>query len=124
MNNKTDSIESDKNNGLILNEYVLLKQGNYLKKIALQEIDYITSKGNYSIIHVNETRFALNLSLIKVSEKLPDIDFIRVHKQYVVNLHKIESIILIDSQMLIKGKLIPIGRTYKDLLIQRFNIIN
>lgn len=123
MDNKTETSENEYNK-LQLNEYLFLKQGKHLKKVILSEIDYIGSKGNYSIIYVNKNRFAVNLSLTRVFQQLPERDFIRVHKQYVINIHKIESIALSDHQIIIKEHEIPLGRTYKELLIQRFNIIN
>ncbi|MBC7416760.1 MAG: LytTR family transcriptional regulator, partial [Pedobacter sp.] len=51
-------------------------------------------------------------SMKKMEESLPERQFIRVHKSYIVSIDKIESIE--RSRIKICDKIIPIGDTYRD----------
>jgi len=46
-----------------------------------------------------------------MSELLPDNNFIRVHKSYIVNINKIKT--LSPTSIGLTDKMIPIGRSYK-----------
>ena len=52
--------------------------------------------------------------------KLPENDFLRVHRSYLININGIESIQ--KSKIIIKDFRIPIGESYKSMVYKRFNI--
>lgn len=56
-------------------------------------------------------------SLKSIEESLPSNKFIRVHRSYIVPIHKIKS--LDGNQVQIGTKLIPIGRSYKEDVLKR-----
>ncbi|WP_315818563.1 LytTR family DNA-binding domain-containing protein [Paraflavitalea speifideaquila] len=53
-------------------------------------------------------------------EQLPDSQFIRVHKSYLVALDKIQFIE--RNRIVIDGNYIPIGETYQEGFQQRLNM--
>ena len=92
---------------------VFVKDGNQLVKVNPENVLYIEATGNYQSIHKEDGTL---LSLIQMNELLKlfkNSRFVRVHKSYAVNIDKIESIE--NNRIKIKGKLIPIGQTYKTL---------
>ncbi len=79
-------------------------------RIALHSINYIESqRGNVKIItetNVIETRIAIS----ELEKQLPD-SFLRIHRSYIVSKAKID---FVDAQEIeIRGKRLPIGRSYK-----------
>ncbi|MBN2812459.1 MAG: LytTR family transcriptional regulator, partial [Bacteroidales bacterium] len=52
---------------------------------------------------------------------LPDDQFIRVHKSWVVNLARVESVE--RNRIKIGDRLIPIGETYRDAFLRRIGLI-
>ncbi len=90
--------------------------------IAYEDIVYISSHGRHSFIHTRTKVYDTSQSLKNISNKLPDDIFIRIHKQYVVNLKSISHI-----QYLIGGQYaaflkdpakttLTIGRVYVPIL--------
>lgn len=58
-------------------------------------------------------------TLNKIMEKLPADVFVRIHKSFIVSVKKID---MIDGNMVnISGKNLPIGRLYRQELINKLN---
>ena len=51
-----------------------------------------------------------------MSEKLPDNGFMRIHKSFIVALSKIEA--FTSSSIEVPGKELPIGRSYKNAVLE------
>jgi DNA-binding LytR/AlgR family response regulator len=56
-----------------------------------------------------------------MENKLPAETFLRVHRSYIVQLDKIRAIE--DTVIVIGKKLIPIGDSYKNILMNRLNTL-
>jgi two-component system, LytTR family, response regulator LytT len=95
-------------------EYLFVKSEYKIRRIKFSNIMYIEGLKDYVKIYVeNETRpvFSLN-SLKHLDEKLPGSDFMRVHRSYIVNLDKIETIE--RGRILFGDKAITVGDQYKE----------
>lgn len=79
--------------GLIVTE----KDNHYL--IPHAEIIYISSSDKKSIIHTEKKDFEAARLMMEVEEKLPTDTFMRIHKQYIINLKWIS-----HAQYLIGGR--------------------
>lgn len=67
--------------------FVAEKENYFLVKFA--DIIYVSSHENYSALHTTGRDYVTYCSLKKMEERLPVEDFLRIYKQYVVNLNKI-----------------------------------
>jgi DNA-binding LytR/AlgR family response regulator len=60
-----------------------------------------------------------------IEEKLPPAKFKRIHRSYIINIHKIKGIE--ENSVIIKTnegtRLLPIGKSYKDDLLRDINVI-
>lgn len=83
-------------------------------KIFLDDILYIESQKEYVKIYTNEKSVITKIPLSQVDELLSKNDFIRIHRSFIISKKKIEA--FTSSDVEIKGKLIPIGRSYKELV--------
>ncbi len=108
---------------LILKDHVFIKKRNRLEKVALNDILYIESDGNYSIITTETKKYILKMSLKKASEFLLTHDFVRVNKSSILNMHEVTSIVLSDNQMILRNKVFPIGKRYKAKVMRRLNLM-
>lgn len=108
---------------LILRDFVFIKKRNRLEKVAINDIQYLESDGNYCIITTEHKKFILKMSLKKASEIFSSHDFLRVNKSSIVNMNEVSSIILSDNQMILKNKVFPIGKRYKAKVIKRLKIM-
>jgi DNA-binding LytR/AlgR family response regulator len=96
------------------NEFLFLKSDYKIKRINFLNIIYIEGLKEYvRIFTTNSDKPVLSLSSLKILEKrLPADRFMRVHRSFIVNLEKIDTI---DRSRIVFGKTyIPIGDQYKD----------
>jgi len=63
----------------------------------------------------------MRTGLQEAFEALPKLDFIRVHKSYVVRLNTIQTLLASDILLLKNGTQIPIGEAYKKELLERLS---
>lgn len=111
------------NEDVMLKDCFFTKIGNKLKKIKLEDIDYIEVEGKYCSVVVNTRRINVKISLKDFLQKLPEKQFLRISRNFVVNVDKIEDIDTFNYQLKLGEREIPISRTYKDDLIKRLNLI-
>ncbi|HVG15209.1 MAG TPA: LytTR family DNA-binding domain-containing protein [Chitinophagaceae bacterium] len=118
------------------NELALLKkqmQGEPINKIAVpgnngvlfidfNDIIYVEASNNYSLIILTDGRqFTISKTLKDVQEVLEERHFLRVHRQYIINLNCLkqfnrnENILTMNN-----GKAIPIARAQKERLMQKY----
>jgi DNA-binding LytR/AlgR family response regulator len=100
---------------------LFVKKDGKLVKIRYSDILYIEAAADYMIIFTENQRFMVNITMKALNERLPDKDFIRVHRTYTVRKDKIES--MEDSTVLVAGRRIPIGGSYKNGLYESLNLL-
>lgn len=100
---------------------LFVKKDGKLVKIRYSDILYIEAAADYMIIFTENQRFMVNITMKALNERLPEKDFIRVHRTYTVRKDKIES--MQDSTVLVAGRRIPIGGSYKNGLYESLNLL-
>jgi len=96
------------------NKFLFLKSGYKIRKINFNEILFIEGLKDYAKIYTqNNAKPVLSLTTLKLLEsKLPSGKFMRVHRSFIVNLDKIETI---DRSRIVFGKTyIPVSGQYKE----------
>lgn len=96
------------------NEFLFLKSEYKVKRINFHDILYIEGLKDYVKVYTkNDPKPILSLTSLKILEtKLPDRLFLRVHRSFIVNLEKIDTI---ERSRIVFGKVyIPVGDQYKD----------
>jgi len=96
-----------------------IKKGGTRESINTKDLNWIQSEHNYCDLYVSNKKYTLRSSLSKLLEKLPEDKFLRIHKRYAVRVEAVEKILLSERIVLIGDQKIPIGRRFKDELIQR-----
>lgn len=84
--------------------------------IPLDEIIYVESMKEYIRIHTSSKAYITKYGIGKIEEELDASRFIRVHRSFLVALDKIHA--YDATELEIAGKLIPIGRNYKDSVLE------
>jgi len=96
------------------NEFLFLKSDYKIKRINFKSILYIEGLKEYVRVYtIHSDKPVISLSSLKILEKkLPPEKFMRVHRSFIVNLEKIDTI---DRSRIVFGKTyIPIGDQYKE----------
>ncbi|MCU0392842.1 MAG: LytTR family DNA-binding domain-containing protein [Thermoflexibacter sp.] len=99
-------------------DYFWVKADQKLQKIFFKDILYIEGLKEYISIYTIQNQRIITLEALKnLEESLPCPPFVRCHKSYIVSLDKVTA--MIDNQLEISKKLIPIGASYKEQVIQK-----
>lgn len=89
-----------------------------LVKIPLADIEYIESLEDYIRIHLITGKPIMTLmTMKKVLEKLPQTEFRRIHRGYIVSVSKVKSI-LNKKARLQSGAELPISDSYLDFITE------
>jgi DNA-binding LytR/AlgR family response regulator len=102
-------------------DHVFVKTGGRLVKLNLAELLYVEAQGDYMLLHTPSDKYLVHSTMKAMAERLPESDFVRVHRSYVVRLDQIKDIE--DRSLVIGRAVIPIGATHKDKLMERLNLI-
>jgi len=95
-------------------EFLFLKSDYKIKRINFNDILYIEGLKDYVKVYVqNIPKPVLSISTLKLIEsKLPESRFMRVHRSFIVNLGKIDTI---ERSRIVFGKTyIPVSDQYKE----------
>lgn len=100
---------------------LFIKDGNRLVKIELEAVKYFKSEANYISVVLEDKKILTLMTLKDLLSKLPDY-FQRVHRSYIVNLNKIDSIN--NNVVEIGEDYIPISHSYEKELLTKINLLN
>ena len=89
-------------------------------KIILDDIIYVESDRNYITILTQTQKLSYIDSLKNWVEKLPQDQFVQIHKSYIINSKRVEKIS--GNEVYIFDRRLPIGRTYKQALLKQLKI--
>lgn len=101
--------------------HIFIKVNSRLVKINVEDILWIESLADYVVINTKDTKFTVLFTMKGLVSKLPSNDFIRVHRSFIARIDKISMIE--ENELIIGKKYIPIGKSYKDDLMKKLNLI-
>jgi len=98
-------------------EYIFVKSDGKLERVILDELVSIQAMANYVILHTIKGRLIVYLTIKGILENLPQEKFMQVHKSYIVNLNKVNSI---NGNIIYLGnEQAPIGHSYSDAVMDK-----
>lgn len=114
--------EKPTENSIILPDFIFIKQKQTFIKIALRDIIYLESVGNYIKLFIEKETFTIRQSINVLETSFPTY-FFRVHRSYLVNLHFAQRIAESTIEMVNKTA-IPISRNIYAKLLESVRVIN
>lgn len=90
-------------------------------RIPLSDIKYVEALADYVIFHTLKKNYIVHYTMKGIANRLPNSSFIRVHRSFIINLHRIDAIE--DNAIIIGEKFIPIGASYKELFMAKLNFL-
>lgn len=100
-------------------EFIFVKSDYRIHKIHYDDLDYIEAYGEYILLFTGKEKVMTLVPLGKIEGLLPPTKFVRVHRSFIINFSKIDSIQ--GNTILLKGKEIPISKTYRDTFMKLVN---
>ena len=99
------------------NDFIFVRSDRRMLKITFKDIIYIESLSDYLKIHLKDQSIITRETISAIEAKLPQKDFLRIHRSYIVNLASIES--FTNEEMIVNGKALTISRSYKKDVITK-----
>jgi len=106
---------------IVIQNSFFVKKGSMLVKVFLENINWIQAMDNYVIIQTITDQFVVHSTMKDIEMKLPTEKFLRVHRSYIIPIEKIN--VLDENTVLIGDKTIPVGKSYKDVFMNRLNFL-
>lgn len=119
VNKASDRIDKASQTAINGESFIAIKADKKIFKVDLDEIQYIQALGDYIKVFTDSQTLVSHQTLKSLEDELPAEGFIRIHKSYIVALKSI--LFLEGNQVKLGDQMIPIGASYKDDLLKRFN---
>ena len=105
-------------------EILFLKKGEDFHKVRIEDILFIKSEGNYCTLFLEgNTKFINRVSLSSIESLFKAREFLRPHRSYLVNVHKIDTVRLSESIINIQEHKIPITRGSKAVFLEKYLLL-
>lgn len=95
----------------LFKNFLFFKKKSAFYKVPIQSIAFIRSSNNYceTITDQNEV-FITRINIGQMEELLPQKDFMRTHRQYIVRLDKIDAVNFQEGTLKVLGEELPVSR--------------
>ncbi len=104
---------------------IFIKNNSSLVRVKYDDILWIEALENYVVLNTFKEKYTIHFTMKSIAERMPSDRFMRVHRSFIVNFNKIKAIE--DNSVIIKtdtgNKIIPIGKSYRDKLLDDINLI-
>lgn len=98
---------------------IFIKSNKKTYQLQLNDITYIEGLGDYINIYTDKTHFVTNLTMKKIQEILPENQFLRIHKSFIINLRKI---VAFEGNIVeLPSRKISIGNNYKQEFLDKID---
>jgi DNA-binding LytR/AlgR family response regulator len=99
-----------------MNQCLFIRSRREFYKLAFADIIYVESWKNYIQIVTGKNKFMIKTTITRVEKLLPENEFCRIHRGYIVSLKAITG--FNHSKVHIQGKDLPISEQYRKLLLK------
>ncbi len=103
--------------------FFFIRSSGRLIKINVSDVLYVEALKDYVSIQTTGQRYIIHMTMKEMEQKLSSRHFVRVHRSYIIQLAKVES--LSHSTILMEGAdiKIPLGNSFRTDLFSRINFI-
>ena len=98
-------------------DFVFVRYDRKMIKVNFCDILYVESLSDYVKIHLVDNKIIRREAISHIEVKLPQKDFIRTHRSFIVSLAGIDSFTHEDIQ--VSGTEIPISRSFKKEVLRK-----
>jgi DNA-binding LytR/AlgR family response regulator len=106
-----------------MEDRLFIRSKGEMVKVLLKEILYAEADRNYCKVFTENESYLLSVPLRNIEAQLPADQFIRVHRSFVVNLQKIDSVSEYNEYLTIQSKQVPIARRTREDVIKRLRMV-
>lgn len=98
-------------------DFMFVRADRKMIRINFDDICYIESLSDYLKIHTRSGSIVIRETISNIEKELPDPDFIRIHRSFIVSLAAVDS--YTNEHLEVAGKALPISRSYKATVLEK-----
>jgi DNA-binding LytR/AlgR family response regulator len=99
-------------------DHFFIKSERSFIRLQFQDILYIKGLKDYVVIHIPDKKYMTAMNLSTVLQQLPNQEFARVSKSFIINVKHITRIDL--DEIYVGDTVIPLGSSYKEDFLDRY----
>jgi len=92
--------------------HIFIKDDKKHHQVALSDILYIKANGNYTSVYLKDSQLLSQMKISDFEKLLPETQFSRVHRSYLVAHHALT--LIKANEVQINDVVVPVGRVYKE----------
>ncbi|HEX9513695.1 MAG TPA: LytTR family DNA-binding domain-containing protein [Puia sp.] len=104
-----------------VSDHIYIKSDGKLIRLSNDSILFIESMGDYVKFVTADKKYITHNTIKNLEDKVNKHHFLKVHRSYIVNLHKIDD--MRENCLFISGAEIPVSKAFKPIVISRLNIL-
>lgn len=102
---------------------IFIRANSRLTKVKNKDIVFIEALKDYVTVNAINTRYTIHSTMKDILVKLPPTEFIRIHRSFIVRIDRIADIEYPNLILDIDKKVLPIGGSYRNDLLNKINLI-
>jgi len=102
-------------------DFVFIRDSGVIRRIKVLDINHLEAQGSYVMIYTDEKNYSIHSSLKSIEDKLPGHVFIRVHRSFIINVGKIDTVE--GNTLIIHHHFVPVSDAYRAALNKRMQIL-
>lgn len=117
---ESETKAESKKNKSVLKKSIFVKDSHLYRKIIFKDILYIKSDNVYIEIYTTGKTYVVRSTLKDFLKKLPQEDFLRTSKSYIINIRHVQA--MNSRDVIIDDKMIPVSKEFKPIIQEMLNI--
>jgi len=105
------------NTSSLLDKYMYIRTNKKMVKVKYADFLFIEGMGNYIKVHLSNRTLITYEKMSAILEALPENEFVRIHKSYIVNVSRIET--FTREYVEIGKRHLRIGGTFRNNFLNR-----
>jgi DNA-binding LytR/AlgR family response regulator len=102
-------------------DFIFIKDGNAFQKVLLKNIMVVESDHVYVQLHTTDKSFVIRTKLEDFMSDYPQLQLVRVHRSYAINLTYLDSID--QLHVTVGGRTIPLSKSHRQDLLNLVDMI-
>ena len=101
-------------------DFIMIRADRRLYKVLFDDLLYMEGQQEYVTFHTRQRKITAYFSMKKLMEELPQGQFVRIHKSYIVSAKHVE---IVDvASVTVAGVELPIGPAYRESALKELGV--
>jgi len=102
---------------------LFIRKNQKIINVNFENIFYLKSDGRYCRVHTASDMYLIRSPMKDIIKRLPEGDFIKCHRSYLINIHKIKSLDLDNDYVILHEMKVPMSRRERENLLKKLDFL-